>query len=71
MKTACLYTRKHSDGGRRERYLAATNMKRARTFAVIDGEKLHADLNENERHQACILLELASRKQDELLLKAS
>lgn len=56
MKTACLYTRKHSDGGRRERYLAATNMNRARTFAVIDGEKLHADLNENERHQACILL---------------
>lgn len=39
MKTACLYTRKHSDGGRRERYLANTNTNRARNYAVIDGEK--------------------------------
>jgi len=39
MKTVCLYTRKHADGGERERYLADTNMNRARKFAAIDGEK--------------------------------
>jgi len=37
-KTVCLYTRKHSDGGRREKYLTDTNTNRARKFARIDGE---------------------------------
>ena len=37
-QTLCRYTRKHPDGGRREKYLAATNTNRARKFATIDGE---------------------------------
>ena len=39
MKTICLYTRKHADGGTRSRYLGATNENRARRFATIDGER--------------------------------
>ena len=39
MKTVCLYTRKHPDGGRRERYLADTWTNTVRKFAMIDGER--------------------------------
>jgi hypothetical protein len=39
MKTICLYTSKHHDGGRREKYLADTNTNRARKFVTIDGER--------------------------------
>ena len=37
--TVCLYTRKHPEGGHREKYLAATNENCARKFAIIDGER--------------------------------